>query len=384
MGLVCKNNTRMPHLCLVHPPNWNQNGPFRIIGAMSGTSLDGLDLCGVEFRKESARWNAQILAFETIPYLGTPWAERLRAAYEGPGALRQQVSLDFAAWCQIQWLDFNQRHKLSCHAIAHHGHTVEHDPARGITVQIGHESALFASSPVPVVGDFRSASVARGGQGAPLVPIADRDLFGEFDVCVNLGGFSNASWTDSEGMRRAGDLGPCNGLLNALASELGLDFDPDGMHAAQGSAADDARLRAIDYYHKPFPKSLGREWMERVFMPEFGAIRPTSTQDALATAAEHIAWTLAYGLRSAGAPPGRVLLSGGGALNADLVRRVANQAPEWSWQVAPGELLQAKEALAFAYLGLLKLRGEPNVLKSYAGGSADGCDGIVFSSVTNI
>ena len=106
---------------------------------MSGTSLDGLDLCGVEFRKESARWNAHIIAFETIPYLGTPWGERFRAAYEGPGALRQQVSLDFAAWCQIQWLDFNHRHKLSCHAIAHHGHTVAHDPARGITVQIGHE-----------------------------------------------------------------------------------------------------------------------------------------------------------------------------------------------------------------------------------------------------
>ena len=119
-------------------------------------------------------------------------------------------------------------------------------------------------------------------------------------------------------------------------------------------------------------------------MPEFVAIRPTSTQDALATAAEHIAWTLAHGLRSAWAPPGRVLLSGGGALNADLVRRVNKQAPEWSWQVAPGELLQAKEALAFAYLGLLKLRGEPNVLRSYAGGSADGCDGIVFNSLSNI
>jgi anhydro-N-acetylmuramic acid kinase len=261
---------------------------------------------------------------------------------------------------------------------------VEHDPARGITVQIGHESALFASSPIPVVGDFRSASVARGGQGAPLVPIADRDLFDEFEVCVNLGGFSNASWTDSDGMRRAGDLGPCNGLLNGLASELDLDYDPDGMHAAQGSAADDARLRAVEYYHRPFPKSLGREWMEQSFMPEFAAIRPTSTQDALATASEHIAWTLAHGLRSAGAPPGRVLLSGGGALNADLVRRIANQAPEWSWQVAHGELLQAKEALAFAYLGLLRLRGEPNVLQSYAGGSADGCDGIVFSSVSNI
>ena len=235
-----------------------------------------------------------------------------------------------------------------------------------------------------MVGDFRSASVARGGQGAPLVPIADRDLFGEFEVCVNLGGFSNASWTDSDGMRRAGDLGPCNGLLNGLASELDLDYDPDGMHAAQGSAADDARLRALEFYHRPFPKSLGREWMEQSFMPEFAAIRPTSTQDALATAAEHIAWTLAHGLRSAGAPPGRALLSGGGALNTDLVRRIANQAPEWSWQVAHGELLQAKEALAFAYLGLLRLRGESNVLQSYAGGSADGCDGIVFNSLTNI
>jgi 1,6-anhydro-N-acetylmuramate kinase len=75
---------------------------------------------------------------------------------------------------------FGERHQFDAHAVAHHGHTVEHDPSRGITVQIGHEATVFASSPIPVVGDFRSSSVARGGQGAPLVPLADRDLFADF------------------------------------------------------------------------------------------------------------------------------------------------------------------------------------------------------------
>ena len=293
--------------------------------------------------------------------------------------------------------------------MAHHGHTVEHDPAQGITVQIGHEPSVFTTSPIPVVGDFRSACVARGGQGAPLVPLADRDLFGDYAVCVNLGGFSNASWTDAGGLRRAGDLGPCNGLLNPLAQELGLDYDPEGRYAASGQVnyanpdqaapskeptsqlANQQRApRAsqlanqptsqLVYYATPFPKSLGREWMEREFWPVFNVTRPPKTEDALATAADHIAWSIAHGLRTAGAPHGPALLSGGGAYNADLIQRIAQHAPEWQWTVAPRDVLEAKEALAFAYLGLLRLRGEANVLASYAGGSIDGCDGTIFGA----
>ena len=401
-GYDCKNNTDRPHLCLVHQPNWTQNGPFRILGVMSGTSLDGLDLCGAEFLRVGDRWSYRILAFETVPYRGTEWPERLTAAYLNRGPVRDQVSRDFAAWCQAQWTAFNQRHHFEAHAVSHHGHTVEHDPAHRITVQIGHESAVFAASPRPVVGDFRSACDARGGQCAPLVPLADRDLFADFAVCLNLGGFSNASWTDGGGLRRAGDLGPCNGLLNPLAGELGLDYDPEGRYAASGRvhcATSDPLDPAsgpvppstqptsqpanqppslLAYYADPFPKSLGREWMEREFWPAFNAARPKKTEDALATAADHIAWSIAHGLRTARAPHGPALLSGGGALNSDLVRRIAQHAPEWTWIVADRQTLEAKEALAFAYLGLLRLRGEPNVLASYAGGLSDGCDGTVF------
>jgi anhydro-N-acetylmuramic acid kinase len=354
---------------------------------MSGTSLDGLDLCAAEFERLGDRWTYRILAYETRTYRGTLWPQRLTAAYRDRGAQRAQTSRDFAAWCQDQWLDFDQRHAFGAQAVAHHGHTVEHDPKRGITVQIGHEASVFDQSPVPVVGDFRSASVARGGQGAPLVPLADRDLFGTFAVCVNLGGFSNASWTDARGLRRAGDLGPCNGLLNPLAAELGLEFDPGGAYAAQGrvavpfgglDAAD--ALRHLPYYAMPFPKSLGREWMEREFWPAFNAQRPHQPEDALATAADHIAWSIVHGLRMAAAPPGTALLSGGGAHNADLVGRLTAYGPEWTWTVAPLDVLEAKEALAFAYLGLLRLRGEPNVLASYAGGQGDGCDGTIFGA----
>ena len=387
---------------------------------MSGTSLDGLDLCAAEFERSGDRWTYRIRAFETISYRGTHWPERLTASYTDRGALRDQVSRDFAAWCQDQWMAFGERHQFDAHAVAHHGHTVEHDPSRGITVQIGHEATVFASSPIPVVGDFRSGSVARGGQGAPLVPLADRDLFADFAVCVNLGGFSNASWTDAGGLRRAGDLGPCNGLLNPLAGELGLDYDPEGQHAACGRVADwligslatsslassslatsslvssslaqpqtsqqptnqsqpvSANLSQLPYYWTPFPKSLGREWMEREFWPAFNAVRPKKTEDALATASAHIAWSIVHGLRTANAPQGKALLSGGGARNAHLVNQLRQIAPEWQWTVAPDDILESKEALAFAYLGLLRLRNEPNVLTSYAGGQNDGCDGTVF------
>ena len=345
---------------------------------MSGTSLDGLDLCAAEFKRSGDRWTYRIRAFETVSYRGTHWPERLAAAYSDRGALRTQISLDFASWCQDQWLAFGSRHHFAAHAVAHHGHTVEHDPSRGITVQIGHEALVFASSPIPVVGDFRSGSVARGGQGAPLVPLADRDLFADFAVCVNLGGFSNASWTDAGGLRRAGDLGPCNGLLNPLAGELGLDYDPEGQHASYGSVHPLPALEHLGYYATPFPKSLGREWMEREFWPVFNSARPQRTEDALATASAHIAWSIVHGLRTAHAPHGKALLSGGGARNAHLVRQLCQIAPEWHWMVAPDDILESKEALAFAYLGLLRLRNEPNVLASYAGGQNDGCDGTVF------
>ena len=445
---------------------------------MSGTSLDGLDLCAAEFKRSGDRWTYRIRAYETVSYRGTHWPERLAAAYSDRGALRTQISLDFASWCQDQWLAFGSRHHFAAHAVAHHGHTVEHDPSRGITVQIGHEALVFASSPIPVVGDFRSGSVARGGQGAPLVPLADRDLFADFAVCVNLGGFSNASWTDAGGLRRAGDLGPCNGLLNPLAGELGLDYDPEGQHAARGRVAPSslassslassslassslassslapsslassslanpqtsqeptsqsqpisanepisahlsqqptsqsqpisanepisahlsqranepisanlsqranepisANLSQLNYYSAPFPKSLGREWMEREFWPVFNSARPPRTEDALATASAHIAWSIVHGLRTAHAPQGKALLSGGGARNAHLVRQLRQIAPEWQWTVAPDDILESKEALAFAYLGLLRLRNEPNVLACYAGGQNDGCDGTVF------
>ena len=360
---------------------------------MSGTSLDGLDLCAAEFVRTNGRWQYRILAFETVSYRGTPWPERLTQAYRDRGHVRHQTSLDFAAWCQAQWSDFDRRHHFGAQAVAHHGHTVEHDPAQGITVQIGHEPSVFAASTIPVVGDFRTPCVARGGQGAPLVPLADRDLFGDYAVCVNLGGFSNASWTDAGGLRRAGDLGPCNGLLNPLAQELGLDYDPEGRYAASGQVnyanSDHAApsneptnqpTSQLAYYATPFPKSLGREWMDREFWPAFNASRPQKTEDALATAADHIAWSIAHGLRAAKAPHGSALLSGGGALNSDLIRRITEYAPEWTWTVADNQTLEAKEALAFAYLGLLRLRNEPNVLASYAGGQSDGCDGTIFGT----
>jgi anhydro-N-acetylmuramic acid kinase len=139
-----------------------------------------------------------------------------------------------------------------------------------------------------------------------------------------------------------------------------------------------ANLSQLNYYSAPFPKSLGREWMEREFWPVFNSARPPRTEDALATASAHIAWSIVHGLNTANAPHGKALLSGGGARNAHLVRQLREIAPEWDWIVAPDDILESKEALAFAYLGLLRLRNEPNVLASYAGGQIDGCDGTVF------
>ncbi|NNE54676.1 MAG: anhydro-N-acetylmuramic acid kinase [Flavobacteriales bacterium] len=344
------------------------NKTYRVLGLMSGTSLDGLDLCLAHFHW-NGDWSFVIERSRTVAYDKTI-EKKLRTAHlqtdEWIADLDIELGKIFSrsveAFCQEDEIDL----------IASHGHTIRHLPDEGITWQIGNPAFMRDTMKTPVVYDFRSADVALGGQGAPLVPIGDQDLFVDFDFCVNLGGFSNCSY--QEGVNRiAGDICPVNVVLNALAERLGHSYDDQGRIAATGQV-DAALLQALDslpYYFEPFPKSLGREWVDRHVWPLLNASELEETS-LLATFTHHIARQLTRTLTS-----GRILATGGGVKNSYLMRLVRDQSAA-EWVVPNTELVDFKEALIFGFLGLLRLRQEVNVLASVTGASKDHSSGKIL------
>ncbi len=352
-------------------PTFQGPGPFYVGGAMSGTSLDGLDLALVKFWHQDGRWQHELVQCTCLPYDQSPWAHRLPASYSLRGAALDEVSRDYSQWLNAAFHEFFDGTPVQ--AIASHGHTVHHRPSEGLTRQIGQDPELAQGfGGLPVVCDFRVADVDRGGQGAPLVPLADAFLYSEYAVCLNLGGFSNASWT-AQGLRRAGDLGPVNLLMNHFAQRCGHAYDQDGA-IARSHPPDEgvlAALQDVAFYHQAFPKSLGREWVEATVLPLFEGLSP---KIALSTATHHAAWAIHHGLQHA--PDGEVLVTGGGAKNAFL-RALLEADTHRTWQVPSAAECDFKEAVCFAFLGLRKLRGEINVWGSVTGAALDGCDGTI-------
>ena len=344
--------------------------PLRILGLMSGTSLDGLDLCLALFdSNEGGRWTFDILAAETLPY-DLAWTHKLQQAH-ALGAL-DFVALhkEYGALLGNRAAHFLRSRHLGADYVASHGHTIFHQPQRGVTFQLGDGAALAAAAGLPVISDFRSLDVALGGQGAPLVPAGDRLLFGAYERCLNLGGFANISF-EQAGQRVAFDVCPCNIALNALSQTLGTPYDRDGAFAAQGSVNGALldELNAIDFYAQRGAKSLGREWVEQVFFPKIAA-HSLSPHDRLRTVCEHVAMQVA---RCSGS--GTLLATGGGALNAFLMQRIANLSP--CRVVIPEALVvNFKEALIFAFLGALYVCNEINTFASATGAkrsSIGGC-----------
>ena len=353
---------------------------YRMLGLMSGTSLDGLDLCRCDLRVEGGRWSYAVLAARTVPYSPT-WRQRLDEAIatprDGLGALDAAYGHYLGTAARAFLDELGERLPV---VVASHGHTVHHEPQRGYTRQIGHPDAVARAAGCRVVADFRTGDVALGGEGAPLVPVADRLLFGEYAACVNLGGFANYSF-EREGGRLASDVTVCNLLMDRLAARAGLPYDEGGRLAASGTV-DEALLRELnadEYFLRSAPKSLGREWLEAAVWPRFlrklngGTL---STQDALATAVAHVAYQLADALSECG--PGSILVTGGGARNAFLLEGLRQNLPRGARLAeATPELVDFKEALAFALLGALRLRGEDNVLASVTGACRDSCGGVI-------
>lgn len=349
---------------------------FKVLGVMSGTSLDGIDCAVVEFTKKQNLWNYTFVLGKTIPY-SNDWQDKLQNAADLQDADLHLLNIEYTYFLAELLTDFIKANTLSgLDFISSHGHTVLHQPKDGITLQIGNLPIIADLISLPFVCDFRVQDVALGGQGAPLVPIGDCLLFADYDYCLNLGGFSNISF-DENNKRIAFDICPVNTLLNHFAKKLGNDFDDSGKFAAAGIVNQDLlnELNNLSFYNRQGPKSLGIEQVNKIYLPLIEKHQLTA-QDHLATVTVHIAYQIASVLKNKKAT---LLVTGGGAFNNHLINRLKFYAPDIKVVLGLKELIEFKEAIIFGFLGVLRVTNTNNVLSSVTGAQKDHCSGTVFN-----
>lgn len=338
---------------------------------MSGTSLDGLDMAYCEFEEQEGRWNFSILQAETAAY-SDELRQRIIAAETMSG--RELALFDVQLGTLFGQLarDFIDRNRLSPDFVCSHGQTIFHQPNKGYTLQIGNLAALCSKVKLTTIGDFRAMDVALGGQGAPLVPIGDLLLFKDYEDCLNIGGFSNISHKQ-DGSIISYDICPVNIVLNHLCQKIGQTFDKGGK-VAQSSRVDELLLSQLDslpyYQDLTSGNSLGKEWVEENIFPilENSSI---SVQEQIATYTLHAAKQISLNIK------GRTLASGGGTYNTHLVNLI-RQNTDFPIEIAEKTITDYKEAMIFAFLGVLRVRNEANCLQSVTGASRSCCSGMVL------
>ena len=348
---------------------------YTILGVMSGTSLDGVDLAHIVFTVKNNKWKFEILQSETISYTND-WLNKLKIAVSFSEATLEKLNQDYTQLLGTIISSFIEKHEIkNLDAVCSHGHTILHQPQNGFTLQIGNLPEIAALLNQIVVCDFRVQDVQLGGQGAPLVPIGDQILFSEYDYCMNLGGFSNVSFEQNK-RRIAFDISPVNTVLNFYANQLGLDYDDKGTISRNGICNDALldELNTLDFYQKKHPKSLGFEFVKETVLPIISTYS-IPTEDKLRTFTEHVALQIALVLPNKN---GSLFITGGGAYNDFLIERIQFHLPAMKIIIPSRKILEFKEALIFALLGVLKLRGEINVLSSVTGAKKDHSSGTVY------
>ena len=350
---------------------------YNVIGVMSGTSLDGIDLAHVHFSIVDGKWSFDIYETETVSY-DSDWLNKLKTAIDFSEDKLKELNKDYTVLLSNIIKTFIKKHQLQkLDAVCSHGHTILHQPQNGFTLQIGNLPEIANHCNQTVVCDFRVQDILLGGQGAPLVPIGDRILFSEYDFCLNLGGFSNVSFEQND-TRIAFDISPVNTVLNFYANQLGLDYDDKGQLACSGKVNSELlnELNTLEYYKKQFPKSLGFEFVKETVLPLIEKYN-IPIEDKLNTFTEHITFQIAVALPS---KKGKLLVTGGGAYNDFLIERLKFWLPELEIIIPDKKTIEFKEALIFALLGVLKLRNEINVLASVTGAKHNHTSGFIYYS----
>jgi anhydro-N-acetylmuramic acid kinase len=339
---------------------------------MSGTSLDGLDVVYVKFNAEK-NTDFKIIHSKTLSY-SKKWKDTLQEAISYSEEKLQELDVEYGTLLGEKVNDFIELYQIEkIDFIASHGHTILHQPEKGITLQVGSGKEIAKITKQKVICDFRTQDVLFGGQGAPLVPIGDELLFGNYDFCLNLGGFSNVSFRENKD-RIAYDISPVNIVLNHYVKVLNLEYDNDGEIASKGKVNSGLleKLNALSYYKKLPPKSLGLEWVQQVVVPLIDE-HESDISSVLRTFIEHIAFQIGKVIYKSNS----VLVTGGGVFNGFLMKRIRFYA-ESDVKIPSKEIIDFKEALIFSFLGLRKNNDQINCLKSVTGAYKNHSSGVIF------
>lgn len=344
---------------------------YKIIGLMSGTSLDGIDLVHAIIYPD--KWKFEILHTLTVPYT-KKWQEDLGSAIHLSKRQLLELDIDYTNFLADVISSFIAKFSIvNIDAVCSHGHTILHQPEKGLTYQIGNQKELATLIGQTVICDFRVQDVDYGGQGAPLVPMGDKLLFSDYDYCLNLGGFANISF-DINGTRMAFDICPVNIVMNRYCKRIGLEYDDKGRLASDGSISNELLelLNALEFYTMLPPKSLGLEWVEKEIFPLIDSF-DLGINDILRTFVEHVAIQISNQIQT----QKRVLMTGGGVYNDFLISRT-EELSGCMVMIPSKEIIEYKEALIFGLLGVLKMKNEINCLRSVTGASRDHSSGKIF------
>ena len=346
---------------------------FNVIGVMSGTSLDGVDIVYVKFIQNES-WSFKIINSKTYKYedstadilndISKKSLEEIKEIDVVYSKMLAKIINEFIDEFSINKIDF----------VSSHGHTAIHDPSNLITYQMGNLSTLSTEVNQKVICDFRVQDVKLGGEGAPLVPVGEKYLFHEYDSFINLGGFANISNHKGESLI-AYDICPVNIVLNNLSKKIGKDFDDKGSIASSGKLIINLyeELEKLEYYQLDPPKSLGIEWVDEYIFPLINKYFDYPIEDLLNTLSNHIANQISNNLKNLD----KVLVSGGGAYNDYLIHLIRSKTDS-EIIISSKNIIEFKEALIFAFLGVLRNLNINNCYSSVTGASKDHCSGKIF------
>ncbi len=349
---------------------------YNTIGVMSGTSLDGLDIVYVQIIKDE-KWSYQLKFAKTYSY-NKSWLKKLSEASTLKGLELIELDIKFGQFVGSKINNFIKENKINpkqINLISSHGHTVFHQPEKGFTYQIGCGKEISINTNITSVSDFRSLDVAYGGQGAPLVPIGDLLLFNDYEYCLNIGGIANISF-DNNKKRIAGDIDFANINSNRLSKKLDHPMDENGNLAIRGEFNETLfnELRNCIFYQQPFPKSLGIEDYFNWYNPILKKYN-ISVNDQLHTTGILLCENIKKVVESK--EKNKLLITGGGAFNNFWTNTLKSM--KMNVVLPEKATIEYKEAIIFAFLGVLKLNNQVNILSSVTGAKKDLKSGTVFN-----
>lgn len=358
-----------------------------VLGVMSGSSMDGLDLAFVRIEAEVVEPGLVSAGYELLHGATIPIPEDLLDQLQHSSEL-DTLSLftldqNFGSWAGGAIDAVIKQTKFSPSLIGFHGHTVFHYPERKVSFQLGHGAALSAQTYLPVVTDFRTQDLLLGGQGAPMVAIAEKWLWPDYSGFLNLGGICNLTLKNSKEEYESADIWVCNQILNNLAREVGHPYDDRGRIAANGRPITELieALLHTEWFEKKPPKSLDNSYLSKIVIPLFNKYNDYSVADKLHSAVIVIGKAIANHINSGDHKhelPREIMVTGGGALNDFLVDKIRSEV-RCDIIVPDLEIVHFKEAIMVAFAGWLRWKGLPNFIKEATGAKEDAMGGVLHA-----